>query len=323
RFHTDWLNFIYPRLWLSRDMLAEDGVIFVSIDDNEVHNLRKVCDEIFGDSNCLASFVWQTKNAARGVPPITMVMSNHEYILCYAKEKSNVKFKGIYRDQNDFDNKDNDPRGLWRSESMKATGSSGNVFEIVNPMTGIKYKQVWAFSQDKVLQMLQEDLLIFPDKIDGVVRQKKFFNSYINDKKAFVSSLGWYSTENSTKLLMDLFDGKKVFDFSKPIELVKFLINQATATNDIILDFFSGSATTAHAVMQLNAEEKLQAIKDGIDPSTVGNRKFVMVQVPEVVDNDSNYKTICDIGKERIRRAGKKIKEEYQQVVAKILSKKE
>jgi adenine-specific DNA-methyltransferase len=309
--HSAWLTFMYPRLYIARQLLSEDGVIFVSIDDNEVAQLRLLMDEIFGEENFVANFLWFTKNAARGVPPVNMVMSNHEHIISYAKNREYQKFNGVERDIKDFSNPDNDPRGPWRSESIKATGKSNNVFTIVDPKTGNKFTNNWAFSEKKLNEMIQENLIIFPENTDQIPRQKKFFNSYINDKKAFVTNLGWFSTENSTRNLINMLNGK-VFDFPKPTELIRFLIFQQTSnlTNDIILDFFAGSGTTGDAVMQLNAE-------DG------GNRKFILVQLPEPILESKNKTaydfvknelkaepTIFEITKERLIRAAKKIKEE-------------
>lgn len=307
RYHSNWLNMMYPRLKLARNLLTDDGVIFISIDDAEQVNLKKICDEIFGEGSFLGQFTWVTKNAARGVPPVNMLMSNHEYVVAYARNSNKLKFKGLSRDESDFSNPDNDPRGLWRSESMKATGSQDNVFTVTNPKNGYSYTSNWAFSETRFNEMIKENLVIFPKGQFGTPRQKKFMNSYLNDNKAFVTNLGWYSTENATKALMTMFEGKKYFDFPKPVELIKFFVNQST-NNDIILDFFAGSATTAHAVMQLNAE-------DG------GNRKHIMVQLPEPTDEKSEafkagYKKISDIARERINRAGEKIKADFADKLA-------
>lgn len=304
RYHSDWLSMMYERLLAARDLLKDDGVIFISIDDNEVHNLRKICDEVFGEENIVGQFVWVTKNAARGVPPKTMLMENHEYVIAYAKFAENIKFKGLKRDEEDFSNPDNDPRGLWRSESIKATGSQDNYFTIVDPETKNEFHANWAFSQQRVKKMIEDKLILFPDKSEGTPRQKKFIDSYLNDKKAFVTNLGWFSTENATKDFMNLFDQKKIFDFPKPLELISFFVNQAVLDKELVVDFFSGSSTTAHAVMQLNAEDGL-------------SRRFIMVQFPEKTEENSEaykagYKTIAEIGKERIRRAGKKIVEEVK-----------
>lgn len=305
RFHSDWLSMMYERLVVARDLLKDDGVIFISIDDSEQVNLKKICDEIFGDSNLAGAFVWNTKNAARGVPPKTMLMSNHEYVFCYARDIGKLKLRGEDRKEEDFANPDNDPRGLWRSESISATGAQDNEFAITDPKTGSRHFGNWAFSELRIAEMITEGLILFPGNQEGTPRQKKFINSYLNDTKAIVTSIGWYSTESSTKALMDLFNGGKMFDFPKPLELIAFFVKQATNNNDVTLDFFSGSATTAHAVMALNAE-------DG------GSRKFIMVQISEETPEGSEakkagYKNIAEIGKERIRRAGKKILEENKE----------
>ncbi|MBU2603936.1 MAG: site-specific DNA-methyltransferase [Actinobacteria bacterium] len=301
RYHSNWLNMMYPRLKLARNLLTEDGVIFISIDDNEVSHLRKLLDEIFGEANFLGQFVWVTKNAARGVPPRTMLMSNHEYVIAYARRSENVKFKGLERDESDFANPDNDPRGLWRSESMKATGAQDNYFTITDPTTGNTFHANWAFSESSVKKMIEEGLVIFPKEDSGTPRQKKFMNSYLNDRKAFVTNLGWYSTENATKALMSLFDNKKVFDFPKPLDLLAFLVEQTTS-DDIVLDFFAGSGALAHAVIKQNAE-------DG------GKRQFIQVQLPEPLEEESaaykaGFRTIADLCRKRIDVAGNRVKGE-------------
>jgi adenine-specific DNA-methyltransferase len=298
RFHSNWMNMMFPRLRLAHNLLTDNGVIFVSIDDHEVQNLRLILNEVFGEENFIGQFIWVTKNAARGVPPKTMLMSNHEYVLAFAKNINFVKFLGIERDVNDFDNPDNDPRGLWRSESIKATGSQNNYFTIIDPISKNQFHANWAFSESSIQKMIEDGLILFPDGKSGTPRQKKFINSYLNDRKAFVTNLGWYSTENATKALMDLFGGKKIFDFPKPVDLIAFLVEQATS-EDVVLDFFAGSGTTAHAVMAQNA-------KDG------GSRKFILVQLPERTDPESEaakagFDSIVEITKERVRRASKKI----------------
>ena len=296
RFHSDWLSMMYPRLKLARNLLDESGIIAISIDDNEVSNLRLVCDEVFGRQNFVAQFVWTTKNAARGVPPKTLLMSNHEYIVVYARTVDSVRFRGLDRDEADFSNPDGDPRGLWRSESMKATGAQDNFFTISDPRTGNEFHANWAFSRSRVAEMIADGLVLFPDSPEGMPRQKKFIDSYVNDRKAFVTSLGWYSTENATKSLIALFGGEKVFDFPKPLELLTFLIRQATSVHnaDLVMDLFAGSGSSAAATMKLNAE-------DG------GDRRFVMVQLPEPIPERGaagriGIRNIADLSRERIRR---------------------
>jgi adenine-specific DNA-methyltransferase len=294
RYHSNWLNMMYPRLKLARNLLTDDGVILVSIDDNEAANLKRLLDEVFGESNFVGQFVWVTKNAARGVPPRSMLMSNHEYVLAYGRKGESVRFKGLDRDEEDFSNPDADPRGLWRSESMKATGAQDNYFTITDPKSGRDFYANWAFSEASVKRMVEESLVIFPAGATGTPRQKKFINSYLNDRKAFVTSLGWYSTENATKALMSMFGGKKVFDFPKPVDLLAFFIEQTT-TDDIVLDFFAGSGASAHAVVVANG-------RDG------GERHFIQVQLPEPIADGSDaselgFETIADLARTRISRA--------------------
>jgi adenine-specific DNA-methyltransferase len=302
-YHSAWLNMMYPRLKLARNLMTDDGVIFVSIDDTEVAPLRRLLDEVFGEGNFLGQFVWVTKNAARGVPPRTMLMSNHEYVVAYARRIENVKFKGLERDEADFGNPDNDPRGLWRSESMKATGFQDNFFTIIDPNTSRTFHANWAFSETSILQMIKDGLVLFPSGDSGTPRQKKFMDSYLNDRKAFVTNLGWYSTENATKALMSLFDGEKVFDFPKPIDLLSFLIEQTTH-DEIILDFFAGSGSVAHATLEQNA-------KDG------GTRRYIQVQLPEPTPDGSaarnaGFMTIADIARTRIGRAAARLLADIQ-----------
>lgn len=299
RFHSTWLSMMYPRLKIARSFLTDDGAIFISIDDGEMANLRRLCDEIYGPDNFVGCFTWETKRAARGVPPRNLLMHNHEYILCYARDESKFRLRGLDRLEEDFSNPDNDPRGLWRSESMKATGAQDNYFSIVDPASGREYHGNWAFSQARIMQMIDEGLVLFPNSPSGTPRQKKFINTYTNETKASTTSLGWHSTENATKELMSLFGGKKIFDFPKPVPLIEYLVNQATSNTDIVLDFFAGSGTTMHAVISANA-------KDG------QNRRCILIQENEKTDpsseaNSAGFDTIAEICKERIRRAGKKV----------------
>lgn len=298
RFHSDWLDMIYPRLKLAKNLLRDDGIVLLSIDDNEVANLRKICDELFGTQNFVGQFVWTTKNAARGVPPRTMLMSNHEYVVAYGREASLVRFKGINRDESDFSNPDKDPRGLWRSESMKATGSQDNYFTIVDPVTRNEYHANWAFSRSRIADMIADGLVIFPSDPSGTPRQKKFIDTYVNDRKAFVSNLGWFSTENATKALMRLFDGKKVFDFPKPLDLLRFLVEQATSggLGGIVLDLFSGSGSLPVAVLEQNSVDGLE-------------RPFIAIQLDEATMAGSaaqraGFPTISGLARERVERVG-------------------
>ena len=302
RFHTDWLNMIYPRLKLARDLLSDDGVIFISIDDNEQANLKKICDEIFGEGNFVAQFVWDTKKAAQGMATENLIVANHEYVLAYSRYKKLFKFFGLDRDEsNGFANPDNDPRGLWKRQYLQRFGQGLPIRTIIDPKTGNSFSFETPYTQDKLERWIKEDRIIFPDDLSAYPARKEFLSEYKN-RQQLITSLGLYATKSTTEKLYSLFDDDKVFTNPKPDSLLKFFVRQGSSINSIILDFFSGSATTAHAVMQLNAE-------DG------GKRKFIMVQLHEKCDEKSEaykagYKTICEIGKERIRRAGKKIKEE-------------
>ncbi|NUF10105.1 site-specific DNA-methyltransferase [Snodgrassella sp. ESL0324] len=328
RFHTDWLNMIYPRLKLARDLLTDDGVIFISIDDNEHENLKKICDEIFGAQNFAACIPWQSRLSIQNDTDFSI---NHEYVLVYAKnrrfenrrlkknnetiwyQKNSFVFRPLPLDKSKFDNPDNDARGPWKADPFDAPNVRPNLtYPIINPNTGEQHLppagRHWRISPEKFSSALADGRIIFGKLGTGRPQMKSFYD----EKKDFGSiDNSWFSGEKigtsttATKELQMLF--KKIpFDTPKPISfLTKLMILGFLEDNDIILDFFSGSASTAHAMMQLNAE-------DG------GNRKFIMVQLPEPTDEKSEaykagYKNICEIGKERIRRAGNKIAKENPQ----------
>lgn len=301
RFHSAWCSMIYPRLLLARDLLTDDGAIFISIDDNERDNLKKICNEVFGESNFVCSFIWNTKKAAQGMATANMVVPNHEYVLVYAKEISNFRFNGVERDENNgFSNPDNDPRGLWKRQYLQRLGQGLPVRTITDPATGNTFSFETPYTQEKLERWIEEGRIIFPADPSKYPARKEFLSEYAH-KQQLVTSLGLFATKATTEKLYSLFDGEKIFNNPKPDTLIKFLVDQGTSAGDVVLDFFSGSATTAHAVMQLNAE-------DG------GNRRFIMVQLDEQCDANSKafkagYKTISEIGKERIRRAGAIIKQ--------------
>ena len=326
RFHTDWLNMIYPRLKLAKDLLSDDGVIFISIDDNEIDSLKNICNEIFGLRNLVAEIPWQSRASIQNDTDFSV---NHEYICVYAKNrrqenrrlkesnyvewhsKDSFVCKPLPLDKSKFDNPDNDPRGLWKADPFDAPNVRPNLtYTVTNPLTGEQHLpprgRHWRISEDKFSSALADGRIIFGKNGTGRPQMKSF---YVEKKEFGSIDNSWFSAErvgtttNGTKEVMNLFDGKPYFDKPKPSTLLSKLIDLANVSSEeIILDFFSGSATTAHAVMQLNAE-------DG------GNRKFIMVQLPEETDekseaNKAGYKNICEIGKERIRRAAKKIAEE-------------
>ena len=310
RFHTDWLNMIYPRLKVARDLLTDDGVIFISIDDNEAKNLKNISDEIFGERNFLAQIVWE-----RAFAPINLMKHfspSHDYIICYAKNIEKAICHGIERSKeaNDrYSNPDNDPRGVWSSSDISVGPAiQDNIYTITTP-SGREVEppagRSWSLSRNAFRERLRDNRIWFGPDGDGVPRIKRFLSEL--RKTGITPMTIWKHNEvehsqAATQKLAKLFDGKKYFDYPKPVPLIERCLQLYTNKDSLILDFFSGSATTAHAVMQLNSE-------DG------GNRKFIMVQLPEKTEEKSEafkagYKNICEIGKERIRRAGKKIKEE-------------
>ena len=313
RYHTNWLNMMYPRLRLAANLLRDDGVIFISIDDNEVDNLKKLCNEVFGEENFVAQFIWQSRQN-KDNRNITGVSVDHEYVICYTKQFGHRVFRGTDRKTEQYKNPDNDPRGPWTSANMVGLATADarpNLhYDLINPTNGRNYgcpAKGWRYDRNTMNRLIQEERIIWPDNPDGRPRKKSFLNELSNNLPGFSSvfSNGIY-TNTATKEIGALFD-RYLFDFPKPIEIIKQLVSQISDTNDIILDFFSGSATTAHAVMQLNAE-------DG------GNRQFILVQLPELCDEKSEaykagYKTICEIGKERIRRAGKQVIGNNEQVI--------
>jgi adenine-specific DNA-methyltransferase len=297
-FHMDWLNMIYPRLRLARDFLTDDGVIFISFDENELVNIGKVCDEVFGRTNFVECLVFDKKAAAKGVPSVNMAVGVHEYIFVYCKNVNKFPFLGIKRTIEDFSNPDNDYRGLWRNTNIKSTTSETR-YSIVDPDTGNMFTDTWAFAPSELQKMIDNKCIIFPKDENGQPRAKEFYAEFNRENIPIKSNLGLFDTQWNTEMIVKLMGGK-YFQNSKHLKLIKYITRATADKSSIILDFFSGSATTAHAVMQLNAE-------DG------GKRKFIMVQLPEICDENSEaakagYKNICEIGKERIRRAGKKIK---------------
>ena len=308
RFHTDWLNMLYPRLRVAKDLLADEGVIFVSIDTNEQQNLRKICDDIFGEKCFIADFIW---NSRKSVSNDAIVSLSHNYTLVYAKSithfianKASFKFAD---DGEGFSNPDNDPRGPWKADPFDSPGIRPNLtFAIKNPNTGVEYwppeGRCWRTGEKEYLEFLKDNRIVFGKNGTSKPQLKRFYSEA--QSKGLTPKSLWDdcgTATDGTKEILDIF-GKRVFDTPKPTSFIKKIIDLAAKGDSLILDFFSGSATTAHAMFQMNAE-------DG------GNRKFIMVQLPEETDAKSEaykagYKNICEIGKERIRRAGKKLKEE-------------
>lgn len=310
RFHTDWLNMIYPRLKLAKDLLSDDGVIFISIDDNEVENLRKICDEIFGENNFLAQVIWERAFSPKNDAKFFSV--SHDYVLIYARSIEVFSIGLLPRSAESdarYKNPDNDPHGPWTSDNMTVKSYSANYdYPIRTPNGTIYYPpagRCWFTSKERMQKLIENGAVWFGNNGGNMPRIKR----YLSDVQQGMTPITIWKyldvghNQEARQELKKLFDEKAYFDGPKPIRLLNRILTIANVKkDDFILDFFSGSATTAHAVMQLNAE-------DG------GKRKFIMVQLQEECAENSEaykagYKNICEIGKERIRRAGKKIKDE-------------
>lgn len=306
RYHTDWLNMMYPRLKLARNLLSEDGAIFISIDDNEVDNLRKICDEIFGESNFIANIIWE-----RAYAPVNLkkhFSENHDFILCFAKNIDVLTSNGLRRNSTAdgrYSNPDNDPRGVWKStDCTVGPAIASKIYPIKIPSGKIVLPpkgRCWLYTKERFNEMLDDNRISFGENGEGVPRVKKFLSEV---KDSITPMTIWkYSevghSQDAKQKLKKLFDGESYFDYPKSIDLIGRILELYSIEDSIVLDFFSGSSTTAHAVMKLNEEDNK-------------NRKFIMVQLPELTDEKSDaykagYKNICEIGKERIRRAGDKI----------------
>lgn len=315
RFHSDWCSMIYSRLMVARTLLTEDGVIFISIDDKEVGNLRKICDDIFGEHNFVSNIIWQKKFSRSN--DATYFSSMHDHILCYCNNNIKIDEKGwniglLPRGEeipNGYSNPDNDPRGPWTSTIMSAkSGSQSLLYEITTPSGRIVVPpsgRYWSCSRDTFNKWKAENRIWFGINGDSAPRKKTFLSEVQDGLRPnsilFQNEVG--NNQEGKQEVKALFNGVGVFDGPKPVRLLYTLLTIGNLSKgDIVLDFFSGSSSTAHAAMKLNAE-------DG------GNRKFIMVQIPEETPEDSEarkagYKTIPEVAKERIRRAGKKIKEE-------------
>lgn len=314
RFHTDWLNMMYPRLKLARNLLMDDGVIFISIDDNEDANLKKICDEIFGENNFLAQVVWE-----RAYAPINLKKNfseSHDYILVYAKDASIVETRGIPRGDeadNRYSNPDNDPRGVWQSDNLSVGPAiESNIYPVTTPSGRVVEPPAgrsWSISQKAFRERLKDNRIWFGSDGNGVPRMKRFLSEL---KKPGITPMTIWKykevghSQEATQQLQKLMCGKKYFDYPKPVKLIQRAVQLYSENDSIILDFFSGSATTAQSVIEQNAE-------DG------GHRKFIMVQLPEKTSKKSvaykdDYKTIPEIAEERIRRAGKQIQEKHSDI---------
>lgn len=310
RFHSDWCAMIFSRLLLAKNFLSDDGVIFISIDDHEQANLKKICDEVFGEKNFVADILW---NSTKSVTNTALISVSHTHNLVYFRNadyfiKHRTEFR-LPEDGEGFSNPDNDPRGAWKADPFQVGGWRPNQqYEIVNPNTGKIYRPnpgcSWKNDYEHFQELLADNRIVFGKTGEGAPLRKRFIHEA--EERGRVAKTWWddvETTSNGTQLIKKIFDGKIVFDNPKPVSLIKKFLQLATGEDSIVMDFFSGSATTAHAVMELNAT-------DG------GHRKFIMIQIGDATPANSEarragYEKISDIGKERIRRAGDKLKAEH------------
>lgn len=305
RYHSDWCSMIYPRLKVAKDFLTEDGVIFISIDDNEVMNLRKICDEIFGESNFVANLIWQSRTSISNDYEVSL---NHNYTLIYARNRATLVFGGDHIDASEYINPDNDPRGAWKLVPIDANHTGGEtVYPITNPKTGVDYYppngRVWCYNKKTLQKLIDEGRIKFGLSDESAPKRKLYLNERVERGDVKTPSsllLDAGTTQTGTNEIMALFDGKKVFSYPKPVEFLRRLISYGAPRNDsIILDFFAGSSTTAHAVMLANSQD-------------FGHRKFILVQIPDPCPPESEaaksgFSTISQIGQERIKRAANSI----------------
>src|SRR6266702_1031314 len=311
RFHSRWLSMMFPRLFLARNLLRDNGVIFISIDDNEVHNLRALMNEVFGEENFIATFIWEKRTNRENRKVVSI---RHDYVVCYCKNQ----FPGLRALKQqpmsekalaNYKNPDNDLRGLWKSDPATAQAGHGTKaqFYVLEAPNGKQHNlesgRCWLYTKDVMQEAIDDGRIWFGKDGNGVPRIKTYLEA--KERRLKHESI-WFeedvsTTENSKNQLKELFDGVTVFENPKPVDLLKLVI-QISSDDGIILDFFSGSSTAAQAVLELNIEEK-------------SNRRFIMVQLPEPCAEDSEafkagYKTIADIGKERIRKVINKINDE-------------
>lgn len=308
RYHSDWLSMMYPRLRLARELLRDDGVICISIDDHEVKGLRSICDELFGETAFVAQLVWKSRQN-KDNRTLTGVSVDHEYVLVYAKTAGARVFVGADRDEDSYTNPDNDPKGPWASANMvglaTASARPNLHYDLVNPATGINYgcpDKGWRYDKTGMQRLIDEGLILWPEKPSGRPRRKKYLSELSEKLPGFPSIIGTgLFTRDGSAEITELF-GDTVFDFPKPSKLIEELIKQTTSDNDLVIDFFSGSASTAQAVLNANV--------DG------SKRRFVLMQMPEKSfkgeAENQGFENLCQIGEERIRRAGQRIKEEVE-----------
>lgn len=312
RFHTDWFNMIYPRLKLARNLLRNDGVIFISIDDGELAGLRLVADDVFGEENFIACFIWKSRQN-KDNRTVTGASIDHEYLVCYGNS-----IRGAARDRSQYSNPDGDPRGDWASANMVGIATADRRpnlhYDLIDPATGLNYgcpDMGWRYERSTMAKLIAENRILWPASPDGRPRRKAFINELDSDFTGFSTIVGeGVFTRDGTADIDSLFE-VRVFNFPKPVRLITDILEQGSDENDIVLDFFAGSGTTGHAVMASNAGGNI-------------NRRFILVQLPEQLDPENKEqktaadycdklgkpRTIAELTKERLRRAGKKINAE-------------
>ena len=307
KYHANWINMMYPRLRIAKDLLTDDGVMLVSIDDNELCNIIKVGKEIFGDDNCIATLIWKSRQN-KDNRNLSGISVDHEYVVIFVKNINLRFFKGEERRTDNYKNPDNDPRGAWTSANMAGLLSEEQRpnchYDLINPSTGINYgkpKMGWRYDKSTMARLIDEDRIIWPDSSDGRPRRKVFLNELTDRLPGFSSLIGSdIYTRNGTVETEELM-GSRLFEFPKPSDLIVDLVLQTSFEDSTVMDFFSGSGTFAHAVMKAN-------VKDG------GTRKFILVQLPEYLSKNSEagkrgYHTICDLAIKRINVSGERLKD--------------
>lgn len=325
RFHTDWLNMIYPRLKVARDLLTEDGVIFISIDDNEVENLKKVCNEIFGEQNFVGNIIWQSRTSISNDDEIS---TNHNHTIIFSKNREKLSFGGDDIDESDYSNPDNDPRGPWKLVPIDANHVGGDTnYPIRNPKTGVDYYppngRIWCYNKSTLYSLMKDNRIKFGLTDDSSPKRKLFLNERkakgdFKTPSSILVDAG--TTKTGTTEIMALFDNQKVFDYPKPTSLLTRLMQYGYVNNnDIVLDFFSGSGTTAHAfwkyeiIKEISAKFILVQLPEDLDKSLLSastDAKKNIRNAIDLLDKIGKPHLLTEIAKERIRRAGAKIKAE-------------
>lgn len=315
RFHSDWLSMIYSRLKLSRQLLRDDGLIFISIDDNEIHNIRRVCDEIFGQSNFITQFVWKKRTGSNDSKNMASV--DHDYVICYGKSEKSI-LSGILKDSSNYKNPDEDPRGPWAKDNLTCNKTAEErpnlAYEITDPETGKSYSynpnRVWAYEKERMERIIQEGKVIFPASENGTPMYKRHLSELRSNKKPISSLLDVPINTTATKETRELLGGH-FFDFPKSVKLLKLIIEQGSWENgDIVLDFFAGSGTTGHALFEQSLEDSIQ-------------RKLILIQLPEKISEKTSahaagYRKISEITKARLEKAIKRLIEKYPKKYEKL-----